>query len=80
MGARLRRDAQSFISAFLVRNVRRRLLDPSPPLLELEFGGGGAGKGKVATFDGIYAMTSHGFPPRIVDKTFRNRSFGKPRR
>lgn len=78
MGARLRRDAQSFISAFLVRNVRRRLLDPSPPPLELEFGGGGAGKGKVATFDGIYA--SHGFPPRIVDKTFRNRSFGKLRR
>lgn len=78
MGARLRRDAQSFISAFLVRNVRRRLLDPSPPPLELEFGGGGAGK--VATFDGIYAMTSRGFPPRIVDKTFRNRSFGKPRR
>ena len=59
MGARLRRDAQSFISAFLVRNVRRRLLDPSPPPLELEFGGGGAGKGKIATFDGIYAMTSH---------------------
>lgn len=58
MGARLRRDAQSFISAFLVRNVRRRLLDPSPPPLELEFGGGGAGKGKVATFDGIYAMIS----------------------
>lgn len=78
MGARLRRDAQSFISAFLVRNVRRRLLDPSPP--PLEFGGGGAGKGKVATFDGIFAMMSHGFPPRIVDKTFRNRSFGKPRR